>query len=266
MYPAERRRAILAEAQSGDGRVSVARLSAHLGVTYATIRRDLDDLEREGLLRRQHGGARLVRTLPFELSLPVRTATEQEERGRIADAVVRLLPADGVVLLDSGALMLSVAERFPDDRELMVVTNNLPAARLLGAKKRLTVLTLPGRVRRLTQATVDETARARLDGLRVDRALIGANGVTVESGATTTIPAEAAVKRAMIDAADRSVLAVTASKFGQVSFCRFAELDEFEHILTDDRLDDATRREFAGAGADLTVVPAASAPAPEPAP
>lgn len=258
MYPAERRQAILAEARSGDGRVSVARLSAHLGVTYATIRRDLDDLEREGLLRRQHGGARLVRTSPFELSLPMRAATEQAERGLVASAVVRMLPQDGVVLLDSGALMLSIAERFPRDRELMVVTNNLPAARVLGAFSNLTVLTLPGQVRRLTQATVDEISRSRLDGLRVDLALLGANGVTAEHGATTTIPAEAAIKRAMLTAADRSILAVSASKFTQVSFCGFAEVEEFERIVTDDRLDEATRAELADAGAELTVVSAES--------
>lgn len=264
MYPTERRMAILAEARSGDGRVSVARLSARLGVTYATIRRDLDDLEREGLLRRQHGGARLVRTFPFELALRERTTTEREERARIAEAVVRMLPEDGVVLLDSGALMLSLAERFPNDRELMIVTNNLPAARLLAGKRSLTVLTLPGRVRGLTQAAVDEMARERLDGLRADLALIGANGVTMECGATTTIPAEAALKRAMMRAADRSILAVTASKFGQVSFCGFAELDEFERVVTDDRIDDPLRRELGDTGIPLTVVPG-RAPEGEPA-
>lgn len=255
MYPAERRLAILNEASDGDGRVSVARLSARLGVTSATIRRDLDDLEREGMLRRQHGGARLIRTLPFELSLPDRRSTEEAERALIAMAVVDMLPQDGVVLLDSGALMLSVAEAFPANRRLMIVTNNLPAARLLARHESLTTLVLPGRVRHLTQATVDEWTRSRLSGLNVDLALIGANGVTA-GGATTTIPAEAAVKRAMIAAAQRRILAVTAIKFGVRSFCGFAELDDFDAIITDSRIDEVQRREVTEAGGALTVVDA----------
>ncbi|MGO2746788.1 DeoR/GlpR family DNA-binding transcription regulator [Microbacterium sp.] len=253
MYPAERRLAILSEASAGDGRVSVARLSARLGVTYATIRRDLDDLEREGMLRRQHGGARLIRTLPFELSLPDRRTTEGAERARIAKGVVDLLPQDGVVLLDSGALILSVAEAFPADRDLMIVTNNLPAARLLAGYERLTVLMLPGRVRHLTQASVDEWARARLAGLNVDLAVLGANGVTVD-GVTTTIPAEVAVKQAMIAAATRSVLAVTATKFGTRSFCEFADLSDFDVIVTDDRLAQVQRDDLAEIGVTPMIV------------
>lgn len=255
MYPAERRLAILAEASAGDGRVSVAVLSARLGVTSATIRRDLDDLEREGILRRQHGGARLIRTLPFELSLPDRRSTEGVERARIARAVVERLPQDGVVLLDSGALILSLAEVFPANRRLMIVTNNLPAARLLAGHESLTTLVLPGRVRNLTQATVGEWTRSQLSGLNVDLAIIGANGVTVD-GVTTTIPAEASVKRAMIAAAQRRILAVTATKFGVRSFCGFAELDEFDEIVTDSRIDGAQRREIADTGVALTVVDA----------
>jgi len=255
MYPAERRQAILAEASAGDGRVSVALLSASLGVTSATIRRDLDDLEREGMLRRQHGGARLIRTLPFELSLPDRRSTEGVERARIARAVVERLPQDGVVLLDSGALILSLAEVFPPNRQLMIVTNNLPAARLLAGHESLTTLVLPGRVRNLTQATVGEWTRSQLSGLNVDLAVIGANGVTVD-GATTTIPAEASVKRAMIAAAQRRILAVTAVKFGVRSFCGFAELDEFDEIITDARIDEEHRQEISDAGATLTVVDA----------
>lgn len=255
MYPAERKLAILAEASAGDGRVSVALLSTRLGVTPATIRRDLGDLEREGMLRRQHGGARLIRTLPFELSLPDRRSTERVERARIARAVVEMLPQDGVVLLDSGALILSIAEAFPMNRHLMVVTNNLPAARLLAGHKSLTTLVLPGRVRHLTQASVDEWTRSRLSGLNVDLAVIGANGVTA-GGVTTTIPAEAAVKRAMIVAAQRRVLAVTALKFGVRSFCEFAALDDFDEIVTDARIDEVQRREITDAGGALTVVDA----------
>ncbi|MBK0418454.1 DeoR/GlpR transcriptional regulator [Leucobacter sp. CSA1] len=253
MYPTERRAAILAAARAAGRRVAVSDLSRLLGVTPETIRRDLDFLEQEGLLRRQHGGAQLIRTAPFEQSLAVRQASEGPQKRCIARAVLELLPEDGVVLLDSGSLTLTLATLFPAGRDLLVVTNNLPAARVLSRHRSLTVLALPGRVRRLTQGAVDEWTRERLENLSVDLAVIGANGLTAAEGATTTSPAEAAVKRGMLETARTSVLAVAASKVGLVSFCGFAAPDDFDHVYTDSRIEATQLTELADAGANLTV-------------
>lgn len=252
MYPAERRSAILQAARSGNGLVSVSHLRELLGVTQETVRRDLDHLEREGVLKRQHGGARLVRPTSFEQTLAERQASEAVEKRQIADAVIDMIPDEGVVLLDSGGLPLTIATHFPIDRNLLVVTNNMPAARLLARVPGLTVLTLPGRLRKVTMATVDEWTRERLNGLTVDLAIIGTNGLTAES-VTTTIPAEAAVKRAMLNAARTSVLALTASKIGATSFCSFAHVREFSRVVTDSRVSAEHRAELQAAGARLTI-------------
>jgi DeoR family transcriptional regulator, fructose operon transcriptional repressor len=254
MYPAERQAAIVALARNGDGEISVSTMSDALEVTVETIRRDLSVLERQGHVTRHHGGARLAHNTPFEQSLVKRQRHEAPEKRAIAERLIQELPADGAVMLDSGWLPLVIASVFPDDRELIVVTNNLPAIPLLTRKPRLTVLALPGRIRSLTQGIVDEWTRQRISTLNVDLAILGANGLTATHGATTTIPDEAEVKRGMLLAGKRRILAVTASKIGRASFCHFADVSELDAIITDSRIDDEQAAQLSAAGPELIIV------------
>lgn len=240
MYPAERHLAIVAVARAGTGRIAVTETSDRLGVTPETIRRDLAVMERQGLIKRLRGGAILSERAPFELSLHTRREFERSERRAIAAHVAAGLPEEGAILLDSGSMTLEIAMLIPDDRQLLVVTNSLPIASLLAGRNGLTVLSLPGRVRSVTQSTVGDWAGRRLEGLHVDVAVVGANGVHLDTGVTTTLPEEAEIKRGMLRAARRRVLAVTASKFGTTSFCHAADLVEFDLVVTDDRIEATT--------------------------
>lgn len=262
MYPAERHAAILTAARDASGRISVAETSERLGVARETIRRDLAVLERQGAVRRQRGGATLVDRVPFELPIQTRRTTEADERRAIAAQVVADLPEEGVILLDSGSMTLEIAMLLPADSRLLVVTNSLPVAALLAGRPQLTVLALPGQVRAVTQATVGGWAQRRLDELHVDVAVLGANGVHLTAGVTTTLPEEAEIKRGMLRAARRRVLAVTASKVGTRSFCHAADLAEFDVLVTDDRVDAATAEELSAAGPAVRLVAAGMPPEP----
>ena len=113
-------------------------------------------LERRGLLRRVRGGAELMPSTPFETALAARHAEQFEDKVAIARRVAAELPEDGVVILDSGSLTFVCAQAMPTDRPLVVVTNNLPAAQLLAGYENLRIMTLPGTVRGLTSAAVDD--------------------------------------------------------------------------------------------------------------
>lgn len=252
MYPAERHAAILAGVRDGAGLV-VGELSSRLGVTPETIRRDLAALERRGLVRRHHGGAVLTERAPFEPNLARRREGEHAERAAVARVVVEQLPEDGVVILDSGSMTLEVASLIPAGRRLLVVTNSLPIAALLAGRPHLTVLSLPGAVRTVTQATVGPWTVERLSEINADLVVIGANGVGQVPGATTTTPEEAEVKQAMLRAGDRSILAVTAAKFETTSFHRAARLDEFDLIVTDDGLSPLLVTRLTEAGNELVL-------------
>jgi DeoR family fructose operon transcriptional repressor len=253
MYPAERQDFIVVLGREHGGVVVVAELSLRLGVATETIRRDLALLERRGILRRHHGGAALIERAPFELPLQRRNDSESVERHAIATLIVEQLPEDTVVMLDSGSMTLEIAKQLPDDRRLMIVTNSLPIAAVLARRPNLSVLTLPGRLRAVTQATVGDWAHRRLRELRSDIAVIGANGVGIDSGVTTTLPEEVEIKRGMMRSARRRMLAVTASKFTTDSLCRVAQLDEFDLVATDDRLDADTVDALNLAGPELLV-------------
>jgi DeoR family fructose operon transcriptional repressor len=221
------------EARATVGRVEVATLSGELDVTTETIRRDLKVLERHGLLRRVHGGAIPVERLGFEPALAARDAVLTAEKERIAKAALAELPTEGSVLLDAGTTTARLAEALPHDRELVVLTNGLPIAMLLAGRPNLTVLLLGGRVRGRTLAAVDTWALHALSDSYVDVAFLGTNGVSVERGLTTPDTTEAAVKRAMVGAARRSVLLADHTKVGNDHLARFADLDDIDVLITD---------------------------------
>jgi DeoR family transcriptional regulator, fructose operon transcriptional repressor len=253
MYPPQRQQAITDILLERRSRVSVAIIADRLGVAAETIRRDLDVLARRGLVRRVRGGAELVESVPFEQALAARHADQRAEKQLIAAAVISELPTDGVVVLDSGSLTFVIAEMIPDDRPLVIVSNNLPGAMILAEKPRLTVITLPGMIRGLTQASVDGWTTRRLESLSADLAIVGVNGITPDLGLTTTNPEEAAVKRAMLMCARRRVVPVVSAKIGRNSFCSFAAVNEVDKIITDPGADPDLLAEFRGAGPDVQV-------------
>lgn len=247
MYAEERQVEIVTLVRQ-DGRVDVAGLAERLGVTPETVRRDLTVLERRGLLRRVHGGAIPVERLDFEPRLAARHEQFMAEKHRIAKAALEELPDEGVVLLDSGSTTEVLAGLLPTDRELTVVTNGLPIAMALAPMRNLTVLCVGGRVRERTFALVDEWARRTLADLTVDVGFLGTNGVSAAKGLTTPVPAEAAVKAAMVAAARRRVLLADHSKVGQDSFVRFAALSDLDVVVTDSGVDPDLAEELEAAG------------------
>ena len=143
-YADQRKQRILDRLRS-HGRVEVLDIAEGLGVTGETIRKDLIALERQGLLRRVHGGAVPAQALTFEPAVETRTQF-MSEKTRIARAALGHLPEQGSVLIDAGSTTAKLVEMFPGDRELTVYTNTVPLAMSLLNRPRLTVFTLGGRL------------------------------------------------------------------------------------------------------------------------
>ncbi|ROO60164.1 DeoR family transcriptional regulator [Micromonospora sp. Llam0] len=247
MYAEERQQEIVRLARA-DGRVDVTALAESLNVTAETIRRDLTTLERAGVLRRVHGGAIPVERIGFEPALAARDAVLTTEKERIAKAALAELPHEGAIILDAGTTTARLAAILPADRELTVVINSPALATVLGARSNLNVLLLGGRVRGRTMATVDDWALRPLADVYVDVAFIGTNGCSVERGLTTPDPAEAAVKRAMIGAARRSVVLADHTKIGNDYLARFGRLADIDTLITDNGLNADLVAEVEAAG------------------
>jgi DeoR family fructose operon transcriptional repressor len=227
------RQAWLVDRARAHGRVEVASTCAELSVAPETIRRDLNELERQGLVRRVHGGAVPVERLGFEGNIKRRAARNHAEKARIAHAAMRLLRNADSIYLDEGSTVQLFAEALQIDHPLTVVTNSLPAASVLAARPHVTVLLLGGRVRSKTLGTLDHWATRMLGDLVLDLAVMGTNGVSPERGLTCPGPAVAAVKSAACEASRRRILLADHTKLGADSFVRFAGLSDLEAVVTD---------------------------------
>lgn len=250
MYAAERQQRILTEARRA-GRVEVAALADSLAVAAETVRRDLTALERRGSLRRVHGGAIPVERLELEPTLATRSTRLADVKRRIAARVLDELPTGGTVLLDSGSTTQAVAELLPPDADLTVLTNSVAAAGVLATHPGVTLYLLGGRVRGVTGAAVGDWATGALVDVTVDLAVLGTNGFSVARGLTTPDQAEALVKRAMVRAARRVVVATDSSKAGDDHLHRFAALDEVDVVVTDRDLADDVAAEVRAVGPEV---------------
>lgn len=254
MYAEERRQAMV-DLIAQRGRMSVNAIADAYDVTTETVRRDLSTLERGGLIRRVHGGAVPAQALTLlETAVSDRDLAHAEEKDRIAQAALALLPASGgSIVIDAGTTTSRLAALLPGDLRLTVITNAVPIAARLAGLSSLELHLLPGRVRRTTQAAVGEDTVTALDHLRTDVAFIGANGVTVRHGLSTPDHSEAAAKRAMVRAARRVVVLADSSKVGQEHTVRFAGLGDLDVLVTDDGIDETTVKELEELGLQVVV-------------
>jgi DeoR family fructose operon transcriptional repressor len=254
VYPEERQQAI-ATLVAERGRISVTDVAERFGVTTETVRRDLAVLERAGMLRRVHGGAVPSGALTLvEPALGERNGTRAEEKRKIAAAALDLLPdVDGSVLLDGGSSTAALADLLPAERRLLVATNSVPIAARLSGAPGITLHVLGGRVRGVTQTAVGESTVRALEDLRVDVAFIGANGLSPQRGFSTPDEVEAATKRAMARAAERTVVLADSSKLGREHLVRFAAPAEVDVLVTDSGADPAALAELRSAGMEVVV-------------
>ena len=232
----------------------MAGLARDLSVTPETVRRDLTALERRGALRRVHGGAIAVERLGFELGVADREGQAAREKERIARAALDELPDGGSIILDAGTTTARLAELLPLDRELTVVTHSIPVAATLVTRPNVSLHLLGGTVRPRTLAAVGEWTRAQVGELFVDVAFMGTNGLSVERGLTTADVAEARVKKALIEAARRTVVLADHSKFGREEFARVAPLSVVDTIITDSGVDHELAEDVENAGPRMVIV------------
>src|SRR5690606_10123522 len=159
-----------------------------------------------------------------ETTLAFRSTSHVPEKRRIAAAAADLLGDAETVFVDEGFTPQLIAEALPRDRPLTVVTASLPVAGALAETGTISVLLLGGRARSGTLATVDHWTTKLRVGFVLDLAYIGANGISREHGLTAPDPAVSEVKAQAIRSARRVVFAGVHTKFGAVSFCKFAEI------------------------------------------
>jgi DeoR family transcriptional regulator, fructose operon transcriptional repressor len=219
------------------GSVDVADLARRYGVTTETIRRDLSDMQERQMLRRVHGGAVPIERMNHEPAVDARDTVNAEEKLRIAQLAVQEVPERGSVIIDSGSTGQRLAQVFPVERDVHVVTNSLTTALTLSRRGLRDLTVLGGAVRTKRLAMVDETTAFELQHMAIDVLFFSCDGLSFQHGLTTPYREEHTLKRAMMKRANRVVALVDQSKFGNVQMFGFAGFDEIDVLVTDSRAD-----------------------------
>ncbi len=230
MRQAERFGVILEELATG-GSVAVAELCGILGVSAATVRRDLEALEEQRLLTRTHGGA-VAQMVSYELPLRYKSARRQEQKRRIGQEAAARIHDGAVIGLTGGTTTTEVA-RAVAHRPLTVVTNALNIASELAIRPNVKLVVTGGVVRSESYELVGPLADETLADLHLDVAFVGADGITARDGLTTHHEIEAHTDRALMDRAARVVVVADGSKLGRVAFATIAPLSAVHELITD---------------------------------
>jgi DeoR family transcriptional regulator, aga operon transcriptional repressor len=238
---------------SNDGAADVGALAARLGVSEATVRRDLHLLQEQRMLARTHGGA-VASDVMYELPLRYKAARHQAEKGRIArEAATRV--ADGsVVGLTGGTTTTEVARALLERQGLTVVTNALNIAGELAIRSELKLVVTGGTARPESYELVGPLAERALDDMNLDIAIVGVDGIAPAEGLTTHHEVEAHTNRTMLDRARTVVVVADSSKLGLVAFARICPLDAVDELITDVAADASTVAAIREAGVSVTTV------------
>jgi DeoR/GlpR family transcriptional regulator of sugar metabolism len=218
--------------------VRVDVIGRQLGVSPATVRRDLLALERSGEIHRVHGGAVSTGERVEEPLFDDKATLAPEEKLRIARAALAFIRPDETIYLDGGSTVLELARLLRERTRLTVLTNSLRAAQELAAGGPRLIL-VGGELRRLSQTLVGPLTRHLLDALHVDRAFMGTIGLTHREGLTTTDPGEAYTKSIVMARAREVILMADSSKIGRVAFARSGRLERGQVLVTDRGADPA---------------------------
>jgi DeoR family fructose operon transcriptional repressor len=253
LFVEERKRAVL-EFVSENRRATVAELCTRFEVSPATMRSDLRDLEHGGLLLRTHGGATVKGKARFELDAREKGVHLSPEKRAVARRALEQIEDGDAIVLDTGSTTYELAAILDARKDLTVVTNDLVIAQLLEDHPGITIHLVGGVVRQRFHCTVGNRAEQFLKGLTVDKAFMGANSFSSDSGATTPDLGHAEIKRQMMAIATRVYLLVDSSKLGKSSFAQFAPASAIDCLIVD-AIDAAEARALDDLGVEVLLAP-----------
>jgi len=243
----------IVEQISTNGSVGVGDLADTLGVSAATVRRDLQLLEEQRLLARTHGGA-VAHGVLYELPLRYRSARHQAQKARVARAVAARIPDGSAVGMTGGTTTTEVARALADRERLTVVTNSLSIASELAVRPNLRLVVTGGVARTESYELVGPLAESALSNLNLDLVVVGVDGIAVGAGFTTHHEVEAHTNRALIARARRVVVVADSSKIGQIAFARICGLEAVHEVISDTGADRSEVAALRAAGATVTLV------------
>jgi DeoR family transcriptional regulator, fructose operon transcriptional repressor len=198
----------------------------------STLRRDLDQLEKENFLKRVHGGASLLQRKRAEPSMVEKSTQNLKEKAILAKYAAQLIEDGECVYLDAGTTTYQMIQ-YLDQKNIVVVTNGIDHLDALHEKDINTYL-IGGFVKKVTRAMIGSNAYESIQNYRFDKCFIGTNAIHHELGFTTPDPEEAHLKAKAINLSREPFVLADHTKFGEVSFSKFADLHQAKIITNEE--------------------------------
>ncbi|MEG3151057.1 DeoR/GlpR family DNA-binding transcription regulator [Sphingomonas sp. ZT3P38] len=235
------------------GSARVRDLAEAFAVSEVTIRQDLERLETEGHIVREHGGAYL-KSVPQQVrAMALHHLVNMDAKRRIGRAAAALVEDGETIILDSGSTTTELAMNLADRQHLTVITNALNIALVLGAMPTCTVHMPGGQFKAPTLSLSGERSADYFTGLFAQKLFLATAAVSFEAGLTFPALADITVKRAMIETASRVYLLADSSKIGKTSFSSLGGIENIHVLITDSGIRDEDHRAFVAAGIEVLI-------------
>lgn len=245
------RREYILQTLSTHERVSVAHIAAVLEVSDETVRRDLRNLEREGLLRRVHGGA--IHVSPNrDAPKAEREQKQAREKGIIAQLAARLISDHTAIFLHIGSTTEALARQLGRFTDLKVYTTSLSVAQIARDHAGVTVYVAPGQLRKIEGDLVGYDTIAFLQPYNFDTAFMGVAGIDAERGFMDFEEDEVRIRQTLLKCARNKVVLADSSKYGKTANMCTAPFSAIDRFVTDRRPDPEFARRFRAAGMAVT--------------
>ncbi|MFH5833678.1 transcriptional repressor AgaR [Halalkalibaculum sp. DA3122] len=228
----DRRDRILQKIRS-EGSVRVDELSEEFEVSSVTIRNDLDFFEEKGLIHRTYGGALLLNNVYNDPSIEEKEKLNIEEKRRIGEYAAGLIQDNESIILDSGSTTREIALRIKGKQNLTVMSNAINIAMELIGSEDMQVMLTGGVLRNKSYSLVGPEAERTMQNYYFDKLFLGADGLDLEHGLTTSNPLEAQLNRIMVERSNTVIAVMDSTKFGRHSFSYICNLDPVDTVITD---------------------------------
>ena len=241
MIASQRREKIL-ELLKEDGSAKVVDLARIFKVTEVTIRQDLEKLEKDGLVTREHGGAYLKNVDKQVQNVSLAHQENMEKKELIGHKCLEYIQSGDTIILDSGSTTTEIAKKLKGFGNLTVITNALNIALILGAEPGIDVILTGGEFKPPTLSLTGQKAADFFKGLHVQKLFLATAGISLKAGLTYPSISDLVVKKAMIEAAEITYLVADSTKIGKAAFASLGALSLIDYIITDSGIEEKDKR------------------------
>lgn len=241
---ANHRREKIYELIKEDGSAKVVDLAKIFKVTEPTIRQDLEKLEEDGLVIKEHGGAYLKNVESNVKDILLTHQENLDKKELIAQKCLEFIEPGDTIILDSGSTTSEIAKKLKGFKNLTVITNALNIALILGPEPGIEVIVTGGEFKPPTLSLTGQKAADFFEGINAQKLFLATAGISLKAGLTYPSISDLVVKKAMIDAADFTYLVADSTKFGKSAFASLGALSLINSIITDSGVEDNHKQIF----------------------